>query len=87
MSKEKYKTFQHIKTYEDLLAFLRHWKSFSDHEVYDFGGIIHIMLACLDNIKEFAVDGEIEDITNFLDNDQKQFLQKLAELSKRPVEE
>jgi hypothetical protein len=51
---------QNIKTYSDLLECLGNWRSFGDPEVYDFGGIVHLFLACLDNMRRFAVMGELE---------------------------
>ena len=78
--------FENVKGYDDLVDFLRNWRSFHDPQVYDFGGIVHLLKACLDNLREFAVEGELEDLTNYFDADQKQFLQRLAEIVLLPEE-
>ena len=82
-----FKPFCDVKDYEGLHYFLRNWRSFHDPQVYDFGGIIHLLLACLDNVREFAVDGEINDLTNYFNSDQKQFLNRLIEAVQLPEEE
>ena len=79
--------FEEVKSYGDLLSFLRNWRSFEDPQVYDFGGIVHLLKACLDNLREFAVQGEVEDIGNYLDEQQKRFLIKLAEAAQLPGDE
>ena len=82
-----FKPFEEVETYGDLLSFLRSWRSFEDPQVYDFGGMVHLLKACLDNLNELAVEGEIEDIGNYLDEKQKRFLTKLAEAAQLRCDE
>lgn len=87
MKDQRLKHFEEVRDYEDLLEFLRNWRSFRDPQVYDFGGMVHLLKACLDNLRQFAVDGEIEDIANYLDDDQKAFLKRLTEAAMLPSED
>lgn len=79
--------FENIEDLGDLAQRLRNWRTFSHDEAYDYGGLVQLLIACLDNLREMAVEGELEDITNFLDDEQKEFLQTLAQYSKLPCAE
>jgi hypothetical protein len=76
-----------IKSFDDLLRYFREWRSLDDPAMYDFGGIVHVMLACLDNIRRYAIDGEIEDIGGYMTRDQVAFLKRLVEAAERTVED
>lgn len=62
--------------HEALRAMLRRWGS--DEGPYDFNGVVHLLLACLDNLKAFALDAELEDIGESFDTEQAAFLGNLA---------
>lgn len=79
--------FENIEDHADLINRLHMWRNFGHDEVYDYGGMVQLFAACLDNLREMAVDGELKDITNFLDDEQKEFLQTLAQYSKLPCAE
>ncbi len=70
-----------LKTYDDLGQFLTNWRSAEDPDVYDFGGIVHLWLACLDNIRQFAIEGELEDLGSYMSEEQRVFLLELARLA------
>jgi len=67
-------------SYEDLLAYLRHFVNFHGDPVpYDFNGVVHLMLATLDNLSHNASEAELEDIARSLSDEQAAFLLKLAD--------
>lgn len=75
-----------INSYEELLSHLRnciHWDS-TDLKVtgrhYDFVGIVDMMLACLDNLRENALEAELEDIGMAFDEDQAAFFKKICHI-------
>ena len=72
-----------LKTFEDLEALLRHWGSFADPALYDAGGMILLLAACLDNMRLRMLDAELEDIDAYLTDEQKEFLLKLATMVQR----
>ena len=78
---------QKFDRFEDLVAFLRGWMSFGDPQVYDFVGMMHLFLACLDNLKSRALPGELEEVARFFNAEQREFLQSLAAFAALPYEE
>ncbi len=81
------KKISDIKNFGDLLDYFREWRSMGNPDAYDFGGIVHVMLACLDNIREYAIEGEIEDIGVYMTKDQVAFLKRITEAAERSVED
>ena len=69
-------TFQ---SFEDLESLLKHWTSRYDNNVYDFGGMTSLLGACLDNLKEHALDAEIEEIKEYLTSEQYDFLKLITD--------
>ncbi|EDN65431.1 hypothetical protein BGP_6679 [Beggiatoa sp. PS] len=49
-----------------------------DDKVYDFGGMVSLLGACLDNLKESALEVEIEEIREYLTSEQYDFLNQLS---------
>lgn len=76
-----------IKHFGDLLDYFREWRSLDDPDAYDFGGLVHVILACLDNIQEYAVEGEIEAIGIYMTKEQVAFLKRITEAAERSVED
>ena len=74
------KLIRSVESFGDLIDFLQEWRSAEDPFVYDFGGMVQLFSACLDNLRIYAVEGELEDIGAYLDTDQTQFLQRIAEI-------
>ena len=65
---------------EDLLAYLRQFVNFGGGPVdYDFHGVVHLMLASLDNLRHNALEAELEDIGGSLSDEQAAFFLKLAD--------
>ena len=63
--------------YEDVEQYLR---AFSTEEPpYNFGGLLHLVLAGIENLRENIVDGDILEHAHFITNEQASFLQQLLE--------
>ena len=71
-------------SYEDLLAHLRQFVNFGGTPAdYDFNGVVHLMLAALDNLRHNASEAELDDIGESFSDEQAAFLLKLAGRVKR----
>lgn len=71
--------FKGIKSHDELINYLKSYgKNNGDFEEYDFGWMVSLFLACLDNIRQHALPIEIEDFGEYLNEEQKQFLIKLS---------
>jgi hypothetical protein len=67
-----------FETYEELVEYLRHWRSWTGEGQYDFGGIVGLLAGCLDSLREFALEAELEDLGEYLEPEQKAFLLQLS---------
>lgn len=76
-----------IKSFNGLLEYFRNWRSLDDPAVYDFGGIVHVMLACLDNMRSHAIEGEIADIGTYMTKEQIAFLRKITEAAENSAQD
>lgn len=66
--------------YEDLVDYLRHFVNFGGGpNDYDFIGVVHLMLASLDNLNRNALEAHMEDIAEVLDKEQAAFVLRLAD--------
>ena len=77
-----------IKTYKDLLEYLKTVMSARDDEyVYDVRYIVQLLLAVLDNLQAHTIQGDLDDIAyNFTDS-QRQFIARIAEYANRLTDE
>lgn len=67
-------------SYEELRDHLRQFvNSAGDPAPYDFNGVVHLLLASLDNLRKNASEAELEDIGASFDEGQAAFLIHLAE--------
>ena len=69
--------------YESVIEFVRKWSTDPQNPAYDFNGAVHLMLAALDNLREHATEHEIEVIGHSMSDDQRYFLQKIADFGCR----
>lgn len=70
----------HISNLDDLLNYLRDWTTFGqDRTAYDTGGIVVILLACLDNLKSKGIAGDYESLGDYMTKNQRSFFLELAE--------
>ncbi|MEZ6133822.1 MAG: hypothetical protein R3C53_02820 [Pirellulaceae bacterium] len=70
-------------TYQSAVEFIRTWGTDSQNPPYDFNGVVHLMLAALDNIREHALENELDDIGYSMTDEQRFFLKKIADCACR----
>lgn len=71
-----------IENSGDLQKFLRTWMSGEDDTVYDFSSMCEFLGACLDNLNEYALEAELEEIADCLTEQQVLFLKRLTGYAK-----
>lgn len=77
-----------LETYEDLLEYLRTYTSWSeDKHLYDLGGIVHLMLALLDNLQAHTNQGDLDNMAYYFTDTQRQFIAQIAEYANRLTDE
>lgn len=68
-------------SYEDVKDFLRSYRnSFGDEVPYDVNGIIHLMLAVVDNLRTHWVEGDGEQLQVSISEEQSAFLIELSKI-------
>jgi hypothetical protein len=67
-----------IKNFESLVELLRNWRSWASEDQYDFGGMVSLLGACLGNLSQFALDAELEELSDILEPEQIAFLRKMV---------
>jgi hypothetical protein len=76
-----------IRSFDDLEKYLADFTTWDGDHVHDFGGAFLLLGAILGNIRRYALDVDIDSIGSYLNDEQKSFLQRLADLSRRTVDE
>ena len=76
-----------FRSFEDLIEFLRNWRSWGGSPEYDFVGITQLLGACLSSIQENALDAEIEDLPDLRAPSHLKLLVRLGTPSTPTVEE
>jgi hypothetical protein len=67
-------------SFEELEAYLRGFVNISGEPVpYDFGGVLLLWLALLDNLRANHIDADLGDVAGYLSPEQAAFLLRLAE--------
>ena len=68
-----------IKSYEELTSYLREFRNWrGDEGPYDFGGVVHLLTALLDNVQAHGVEAEFEEIGEYFTPDQIQTLKRIV---------
>ena len=67
-----------INSYDDLQNTLRHWTSFKDQHAYDVVGLTVLLAACFDNLEEFALEADYDQIRDCFTEEQRQFIKTFA---------
>jgi len=80
--KEDIKPFEKVENFKDLIGFLEDWRSFKDSQIYDYGGMVRLLIACLNNLKRYGLEAELEDISEFFEDEEKEFFLKIAKYLK-----
>lgn len=71
-------------SFEELEAYLRGFINFGGDPVpYDFGGVLLLWLALLDNLCVNHIDADLYDVAGFLSPEQIAFLVRLADKVRR----
>ena len=71
--------------YEELHAEIRHYGM--QEPPYDTNGVVHLMLAALDNLRENAFEVEMEMIADLMTDEQRFYLKKIADYACRRTDE
>lgn len=65
--------------HSDLYILLRNIKNVGNDDFgYDFGHVIQLLCALLDNLQQWALDAEIEEVAPAFNDPQRAFLLRLA---------
>jgi hypothetical protein len=67
-----------IRSFDDLENALRLWRSFKDQEIYDLNGMMAIVAACLDNLRENMTETDFDEVGDCLTEVQRMFLGKFS---------
>ena len=63
--------------YDEVHAFIRHWSTDPANPPYDLVGVVHLFAAALDNLRHHSMQHEMTEILEILDDQQREFLQRL----------
>jgi hypothetical protein len=67
-------------SFVELETYLREFVNFGGDPVpYDFGGVLLLWLALLDNLRANHIDADLRDVVGYLSPEQTAFLLRLAE--------
>jgi len=69
-----------FSTFDELEDYLRRFTGWEDGEGFDFGAAIHLFAACADALRKNALEAELEDIHEYLDDDQRAFILQLGRI-------
>lgn len=68
-----------IRRYEDLVQFLKDFRSWGNAgEGYDYVGMIHLLGACLENLRKYASESELAELGECLEAGQIQFMKRIS---------
>lgn len=66
---------EQVNTYEQLESFLRNFVNFhGDPAPYDFNGLLHLVLAGVDSLRENATEQDFLDFSASITDEQAEFL-------------
>jgi hypothetical protein len=72
-------------SFEELAAYLRGFVNIDGDPVpHDFGGVVLLWLALLDNLRANGLNGELDDVAGYMSPEQISFLVRLADRVRRP---
>jgi hypothetical protein len=70
--------FSKIENLTDLEQRIRDWTSFSDPDVYDFGGLVVLLGAILDNMNAHGIVADYEELNDRLSQEQQAVLRRMV---------
>ena len=69
-----------LGAFEDLVRYLRDYRTWGNAgEGYDSVGMMHLLGACLENLKKYASEPQLKELGDCLEASQILFLKKLAQ--------
>lgn len=68
-----------IESFEQLERGLRNWRSFADPDTYDVGGMMTLLCACLESLRNNVPSAELVELGVGLSDDERVLLKILAE--------
>jgi len=71
---------------QELEQYIGNFKSYAGPEVYDLGSVVGFLVACLDNLGESALEAELEDIGDYMSLEQIDILLKIANFSRKALD-
>ncbi len=67
-------------SHEELIRYLREFRTWGNAgEGYDYVGMLHLLGACLENLRKYASESELKELGDCLEAGQLLFLKKLAQ--------
>lgn len=68
-----------LQSHDDLVRLLKDFRTWGNQsEGYDAVGMMHLLGACLDNLRRNALPSDLKDVSECLEPHQVMFLKKLA---------
>ena len=69
-------------SFEQLEQYLANWRSFSDPQVYDPGGMMQLFCMCISNMRTYMNEAELQDFGAGLTAEERAFLQAIVSAEK-----
>src|SRR5262249_1907307 len=76
-----------VGSFEDLRAYLSRFTQWEGDWPYDHGGVMVLLAAVLDNLRQNALDEDLCRISPYLDDEQRSFLARLGEYAGQPADD
>jgi len=68
-----------VQSFEDLKQYLANFTCWRGEEyIYDFGGVVSLFLALLDNMHKNIIGGDLEEIGGYFTEAQREFLKVIC---------
>lgn len=66
-----------IESFDELTKYLREFDTWDHRGGYDFNGMVHLLGACIDNLRRHALPEEIAQVKHSLERHQLAFLNQI----------
>jgi hypothetical protein len=68
-----------VQSFESLKKYLENFMCWRDEEhIYDFGGVVSLFLALLDNMHKHGIEGDLGEIGGYFTEEQREFLKVIC---------
>lgn len=71
-------------SFDQLEQYLANWRSFSDPQVYDPGGMMQLFCMCIFNMRTYMLESEIQDFGAGLTVEERSFLKAIVSAEETP---